>query len=296
MKKLLLSLFACVLTLGIAVQDAEAKRLGGGKSVGSQRQFDAPTAQKQAAPQQAAPATPAAQAPAAQAPKRSWLGPLAGIAAGIGLAALLSHFGLGEGVANFLLILLAVMAVFFVIRYFMRRAQPQPAAEPLQYAGVGGPNLGPVPEADANVGTSGGAAPAPAQFNAAPIASRVPGDFDREGFLRIAKVNFIRLQAANDAGNLADIREFTTLEMFAEIKLDIDERKGTAQHTEVIGLEAELLEVVTEADKHLASVRFRGSLREEQGGAAEAFDEVWNLVKPADGSRGWALAGIQQLS
>lgn len=292
MKKLLMSVFACCLALGLTVQDAEAKRLGGGKSVGTQREVSSPAAQKQATPAPAA--SPAAAAPA-QAPKRSWLGPLAGLAAGIGLAALLSHFGMGEGVANFLLILLAVMAVFFVIRFFLRRSQPQPAAEPLQYAGVGGPNLRPVPELDPAASTAAGAA----GFTAASMASgasRVPADFDSEGFLRVAKVNFTRLQAANDAGNLADIREFTTLEMFAEIKVDIDERRGAAQHTEVIGLEAELLEVVSEADRHVASVRFHGTLREEQGGTPQAFDEVWNLIKPNDGSRGWTLAGIQQLS
>ena len=26
----------------------------------------------------------------------------------------------------------------------------------------------------------------------------------------------------------------------------------------------------------------------------KAFDEMWNLVKPVDGSSGWLLAGIQQ--
>jgi predicted lipid-binding transport protein (Tim44 family) len=60
-------------------------------------------------------------------------------------------------------------------------------------------------------------------------------------------------------------------------------------------LEAQLLEVVTEGDQHLASVRFSGTVRESPDAAPQSFAEVWNLVKPADGSTGWLLAGIQQM-
>ncbi len=114
--------------------------------------------------------------------------------------------------------------------------------------------------------------------------------------MRVAKVNFLRMQAAHDAGNLEDLREFTTPEMFAELRLDIDERKGAAQTTDVISVEASLIEVVTEGQRHIASVRFQGTIREEKAGPAVPFDEVWNLVKPEDGSRGWAVAGIQQMA
>ena len=69
----------------------------------------------QTAPQQAAAApAAAAQGAAAAQPKRSWMGPLAGLAAGIGLAALASHFGFGEELASMLMIGLAVMAVVMV--------------------------------------------------------------------------------------------------------------------------------------------------------------------------------------
>jgi predicted lipid-binding transport protein (Tim44 family) len=42
-------------------------------------------------------------------------------------------------------------------------------------------------------------------------------------------------------------------------------------------------------------VHFSGAVREAHGAAPEPFAEVWNLVKPADGSSGWLLAGIQQM-
>jgi predicted lipid-binding transport protein (Tim44 family) len=42
-------------------------------------------------------------------------------------------------------------------------------------------------------------------------------------------------------------------------------------------------------------VRFSGMVRETPGTQPVGFEEVWNLVKPADGSSGWLLAGIQQM-
>lgn len=76
------------------------------------------------------------------------------------------------------------------------------------------------------------------------------------------------MQAANDAKNIDDIREFTSPEMFAEIRMQMTERGDAAQQTDVVRLDAELLEVVTEGDRHIASVRFGGLIREEADGPA----------------------------
>jgi predicted lipid-binding transport protein (Tim44 family) len=290
MKNTLLAAFALFMALGLSIGNAEAARLGGGKSFGMQRQAVPP---KPAAPaQQATPATPTSPAAAAAAaPKRNWMGPLAGLAAGLGIAALLSHFGMGEGLANILMIALLVMAAFFIFKLLFRRktaAAPPAAHEPLQYAGAGGPALAPPPVAPQLPGSL-----APAAV-AAP-SGRIPEGFDSEGFLRVAKLNFIRLQAANDAGNLDDIREFVGPELFAEIRMQMDERGKAAQQTDIVTLNAELLEVSTEDSRHIASVHFSGMIREEAGAAAAPFDEVWNLSKPSEGGQGWVISGIQQL-
>jgi predicted lipid-binding transport protein (Tim44 family) len=286
MKNILIALFTVVIGLGLAMSDAEAKRLGGGKSSGMQR--DSSVMKRDAAPaapsQNIAPARPAQPAPApAPSGMSRWLGPIAGLAAGIGLAALFSHFGMGEGFASVVMMLLLGVAVFFVIRLLFRRKEPQ--AQPLQYAG--GVNPGPL----AYEAPAGSAAPAPAAASV-----NVPTGFDVEGFLRQAKLNFVRLQAANDAGNIEDIRAFTTPEMFAEIKLEMTERGNAPQQTDVVTLNAALLDVSTEGGQHVASVRFSGAIRESEAGAPEAFDEVWHLSKPVDGSRGWVIAGIQQFN
>ena len=281
MKNLLLTLIALVFTLGFGIPDADAKRLGGGGSFGMQRQMtpqQAPRAPS-AAPQQ----TP--QNPNATPPKRSWLGPIAGLAAGLGLAALFSHLGLGEELASFVMIALLVVAAVMLFRLLTRRGAGPQAANRMQYAGAGSDATPPV-----------GAFPAAGGQSAPAAAASLPRDFDAEAFVRQAKVQFIRLQAANDAGNLDDLREFTSPEMFAEIRLQLSERGPSAQRTDVVELNADVIEVVEEAARYIVSVRFSGLLREDEGAAPAAFDEVWHLTKPKSGGAGWVVAGIQQLA
>jgi predicted lipid-binding transport protein (Tim44 family) len=206
-------------------------------------------------------------------------GMLGGLALGVGLGALLSHFGLGAEFGGLMMMLLLAFGLFFVFKMFMRRSQPAP----VQYAGAGVPTaLSPPVETSAGSGV--GAGPS------------IPAGFDVDGFLRQAKLNFIRLQAANDAGDLDDIRQFTTPEMFAEIQLQYQERGRAAQRTDVVQLEARLLDVTQEDRRYVSSVRFSGLVREVENAAPISIDEVWHLAKPVDGSSGWALAGIQQLN
>lgn len=282
MKKLVMAGFVAILALGFSVSESEAARLGGSKSVGMQRQSVAP---KPAAPaQQASSAVPTAPAAApAVAPKRNWMGPIAGLAAGLGIAALLSHFGLGAGMANILMMALLAMAAVFVFKLLFRRnpSAAQPAAS-MQYAGASRSSMALPPQSAPLIGST-----LPKQH--------IPEGFDTEAFLRIAKLNFVRLQASNDAKSLDDIREFVSPEMFAEIKLQMDERGDAAQQTDIVTLNAELLEVVTESGRYIVSVHFSGMIREMVSVAAAPFDEIWHLTKPVEGNKGWVISGIQQL-
>ena len=298
--KRLLSLLAVVFTLGLSTvaMDAEAaKRMGSGKSFGTQRQATVDKAP--ATPTQSAAAAPAAGA-AAAAPSRSWMGPVAGIAAGLGLAALASHLGFGDELASMLLIGLLAVAVMVAIGFVMRKraaAQQQSAgrAGGMQYAPVGAGSVAPTTPAY-KVAMPAGSGSAIGSAIGSGSASRIPADFDTAGFERNAKVNFIRLQAANDAGNLDDIRQFTTPEMFAELKMDLAERAETTQKTEVVSIQAQVLEVDEDADRYLVSVRFTGAIQDGSGEPDESFDEIWHLMKSRQGNSGWVLAGIQQTS
>jgi len=109
-------------------------------------------------------------------------------------------------------------------------------------------------------------------------------------------MSFIRLQAANDRKDMNDIREYTTPEMFAEISMQLQERGNAAQTTDVITVNAELLEVVTENNHAIASVRMSGQLSENKG-ASESFDEIWHVQKNLQDEKAvWLLSGIQQIA
>ena len=131
-------------------------------------------------------------------------------------------------------------------------------------------------------------------FGSAPRPRKFPPGFDAPAFAEQAKLQFNRLQAAYDSNDRRALADVMTPEMFADVVRDIDAR-GAHVATVVDALDAEVLDVATEGNLHWASVRFTGRTRED-GATPQAFDEVWNLTKPADGSSGWQLAGIRQLA
>jgi predicted lipid-binding transport protein (Tim44 family) len=290
-----------LLAFGIVTLDAEARRMGGARSLGQQRdaisQRQTPPRapaqqqpQQQSTPaqqQQAAPATAPAQQPAAGS---RWLGPLAGLALGAGLAALFLNNGIAGVLAGLLLMLAIAAGVFFLVRMLRSRMQPDAG---MQYAGAT-PGRSPDMEPVYRAGT--GAAPhsVAATTSGAPAAGTVPAGFDAAQFLRHAKLNFVRLQSANDAGDLSTIRDFLTPELYREIEAEVRERGGMTQKTDVVTLDAEVLDVATEGGEYVVSVRFTGLLRETPEVEPQPFSEVWHLQKPLRGGTGWLLAGIQQ--
>lgn len=275
MRKFFALITVALLSFGLVVTDANAKRFGGGSSFGKQRQMTQPAKPVQA---------PAA-APAPTPGGNRWLGPLAGLAAGGLLASLFMGHGFsGINFTDILMVLLIGGGIFLVLRALRRPATPAP--QPMQYAGYGEHTL------NGMTGLGGTVAP-PAIEPAKPTSTR-PDWFQDEPFLREAKAHFIRLQAAYDAGDLNDIREYTTPEVFAEISLQLQERGGKANKTEVVTLNAEIADVATEGDLVIASVRFSGLLREDSP-QATPFSEVWHIQKnQSQPNVSWFVAGIQQ--
>lgn len=297
MKRLMLGFVVAVIGVAFAVTDAEAqRRLGAGRSVGSQRSItNAPPAQaparqaqktQQMAPSQQTAAAPAAGQPAAATGLSRWMPMLGGLALGGALGWLLGANGMGGLLVGMLLAGLLAFAAIFVVRMLMQKRGEAP--RPMQYAGLGSETVAAPPPSQA----AGFDAPA---ASAGAAVANVPAGFDVAGFLRGAKLNYMKLQMANDRGNLDELRELTSLELFEELKKDVLARGGAQQHTDVLSLNADLLEVATEGERHWASVRFSGTIRETAASAPEGFEEVWNLAKPVDGSSGWLLAGIQQM-
>jgi predicted lipid-binding transport protein (Tim44 family) len=289
MKKILTFLTVTVLSFGLLAFDAEARRMGGGKNVGTQRQT---TTQQQAAPN--AQQSPAAAPAAASKGGSKWGGALAGLAAG-GLLAALFMGGAFENInmMDIVTLLLLAGAVFFIIRMLRK---PKTGEQPsMQYSGMNTNTQDRFNIPPFNLPAAGTAA----ADNSETVHHRanIPADFKVEPFLRNAKASFMRLQTAHDHGDVNEIRDYTTSEMLAEISAQINERGSAQQKTEVMFIDANLLEVETTHDMAIASVRFTGQLRDVPDGEPEAFDEIWHVQKDLKNPNAtWLLAGIQQVS
>jgi predicted lipid-binding transport protein (Tim44 family) len=305
--------------------DADAqRRFGGGKNLGrqsapvQQRQATPPAQTPQAGNPQQTPAAAAAARPgaaAAAAPRSPWRGALMGLAAGLGIAALASYLGFGEALTMFLTVLLVGMVLLTIAGFVLRRMRGGTAQPAYGAAGRAAPAANDSPGTYKHVGYE--SAPVPASRNAEPpfatgaarpgsamdqfargsaatggVSWGIPADFDSAGFLTAAKANYIKLQQAWDSGDLAELSEFTSNDMFITLTHELRTRGGQS-NTEVVTLDAELLGIESTADEHIASVKFDGTLKVD--GEVERVSEVWNLAKPVRGG-GWVLAGIQQLA
>lgn len=287
MKKFWMALVIAIVGVTVGIADVEAKRLGGGGSFGR----SSPSYSRQAPAQnhQASQAPRPAQSPA-MAPSSPWKGILGGALLGLGLGALLSHFGMGGEMAGMISTMLMIGLLAFAAMFIYRMLTRKAASQPQQPAYPGAYERNITPEIGANIGAA-----QQNNYSAGATPASVPADFDTAGFLRQAKTNFLRMQAAWDKADAHDIREFTTPEMFAELKMQLTERKDAANHTDVVSLDAELLGIETTDHDYIASVRFSGMIKETEHGVPEAFNEIWVLSKPVSGSTGWMLAGLHQV-
>lgn len=304
MKKILTAFLLITAATFMVVSEANAARLGGGRTIGRQ----SPTAARQAPVQkQAAPQTaqkPGAAAPQAAAPRSSmWKGILGGALLGLGLGALLSHLGIGGGLASMISTILMVALIGFAIMFIYRmltRKKADPAAA-TAYSGNAGGSYGGAYGGMPSAYSGGSATPEIGSDLQQPasdsyVAYGVPGDFDVPAFLRSAKTHFIRLQASWDRADIDDIREFTSPEMFAELKMQLQERGASPNVTDVVAIDAALLGIENISNQQMASVRFTGTVREGANAPTTSVDEIWNLTRPLSSSGGWVLAGIQQTS
>jgi predicted lipid-binding transport protein (Tim44 family) len=314
MKKFFVTFMLAASALTMVIADADAaRRMGGGGSIGRQspnvaRQAPAPAQPAQPAQNQAVnpntaarPGTPPAATPPR--PASPWRNILGGALLGLGLGALLSHLGIGGALAGvistILMIALLALAAMFIYRMFRRKTQheqPRPAYASGYSPGSNTPEIGSRLEPQRPVAYTAEPQSAATAATAANQPWGVPADLDVQSFLRNAKTYFIRLQAAWDKSDVNDIGEFTTPEMFAELRMQLQERGAAPSQTDVASLDAELLGVERVGDEYLASVKFSGLIKETPNASPEPFTEVWNLVKPVSGQGGWVLAGIQQLS
>ncbi|WP_235585216.1 Tim44 domain-containing protein [Thiomicrospira sp. XS5] len=303
MKKFTLWLSMMTFSFFATMQTAEAKRFGGGSSFGYSKKM-APkqynTAPKPAAKSSAGSTTTAAGAKTSGASR--FLGPLAGIAAGGLLAAML--FGDGFEGIQLLDILLIALLVFMLISLLRRRASAHQTA----YSGHSGQGA-----------ASYDATPSPYQTREAAttdysshthqtgesiIGSGLSGEaepvlvapdwFDEARFVEDAKSHFVAVQKAWDALDAKELQDYCTPELYNALKVEMAQLQVGTNHTEVDELNAEIADLAIDGDNFIVSVRFSGFIKEDVDGFAHAFNEIWHIRRLAEGRGPWQIAGIQQ--
>lgn len=257
---------------------ADAKRLGGGGSFGSRpsysKSFQKPSAPSSAPTQQMAPG----------ASPMGGRGMFGGMLGGMLMGGLLGSmlFGGSFSGISFIDILLIGGGLFLLLR-FLRSRQPatQTAAGPGRVHDMNQHSWDTLRSTENRTATT---------------APTVPAGFDTNEFLDGAKTAYTRLQAAWDKRDLADLRQFTSPEVFSEIEHQAAADPGPGR-TEILLLEARLLEVKTLGNQTVATVLFDAMLREDDPSApAGQVREAWHFSRyESGGSVHWVVEGIQQL-
>ncbi len=118
--------------------------------------------------------------------------------------------------------------------------------------------------------------------------------FDEAEFLAQARQRYLDLRQAWDAGDLQPLRASTAPALYANLQAELAARSNSGGRTEVVTLQALLLELRVLDDAQHASVEFAGLVREGGWGGAQPVREVWQLVRPVAGGD-WTLVGIEAL-
>lgn len=296
-----------------SVGTAEAKRMGMGKSFGSKSSHSSPF-QRKAAPTAPAAAQPGKTAGAAATPQRSgMMGMLGGLAMG-GLLGALFFGGAFENI-NFMDILIFGLIAFLLYKVFVsgrRRStmgqQPATNAGPVEFeqekqqGGYQRTSSQSAFDTDLLFKKSDGTktegegeiASEMVDMDSIQTPTNLPKGFELQNFLNGAESAFARLQQSWDEGDLADIRQFTTDKVFAEIQGQLRERNGENK-TEILALQARLIDFNDNGSETEAVVVFKAQLREEE--VASDVVEVWHFVRPNRSTQTtWYLDGIQQTS
>ncbi|MBS7662665.1 TIM44-like domain-containing protein [Pseudomonas lalucatii] len=278
MQRFLSIALAMCLSLGLTMSfEAEAKRLGGGKSFGS-----APSHQtRQTAPQSqpAATAPTAGRQPAAASGASRWLGPLAGLAAGGLLASMFMGDGF-EGLQIMDMLIFGLIA-FLLFRFLAARRKSQPAM-----AG-GAPYQREMPTAATPVFGSGASAAIKPVINA-------PAWFNEQSFVAAGREHFLSLQQHWDAGEMEQIAEFVTPQLLEFLKRERAELGDGFQSTYIDNLEVQLDGVDDMSDKTVATLTFSGLSKTSRFDQGEAFSESWRLERAVGDNQPWLVAGIRQ--
>jgi predicted lipid-binding transport protein (Tim44 family) len=288
--KTLWTLVAILLTFTLTLNEAHAKRMGGGKSFGrSYQTAPAPSRNNADAPAQR---QQQAAAPGKAANKGGMMGGLLGGLLVGGLFAALFAGGAFEGLQMMDMLIIAALAfIIFKVIQSLRQgsaAARAPAPQPA-YAGAS-PNDSPVPVFGARREAP---VAAPVSGSSPTIPFNLPLGFNTPAFIDGAKEHYRILQAAWNQNDLPKIREYMSPELFAELSAERASLISNPQ-TEVMTVDAGLVRADQQFGKAEVSIRFTGRCRDAGEGVEEAFEDVWHLERDyTKDDAPWFITGMQ---
>lgn len=269
------------LCLGLTLSlDANAKRMGSGKSFGAAPSHQ--TSQSRQAAPSAATAAPMAGKAAATSGASKWLGPLAGLAAGGLLASMFMGDGF-QGMQIFDMLIIALIA-FLAFRFIASRRKQQ--AQPAMAGGV--PYQRDMPQ-NAPASIFGGSSAASGK---API--KAPAWFNETSFVNAGREHFLSLQQHWDANEMDKIAEFTTPQLQAFLQKERADLGDAFQSTYIDNLEVQLDGLDDQADKTIATLTFSGIEKTSRFDQGEAFSESWRMERAHGDNQPWLIAGMRQ--
>ena len=289
-------LIALSLSVG-GMSDADAKRFDGGGSFGGRSSYSAPYKRPEMPPGRSVNQQQASAQNQMARQGMSNRGGLMGMLGGLALGGLLGSLFFGGAFENLNVMDFLVFGgiAFLLYKLFAARAG---AAQRQAYDRTAG-----------NYQESQTVQTNPAGFNTDVLFNKdkkqadadfnssvsIPEDFDQKAFLSGAKIAFATLQKAWDDRDLAEIRGLSTDKVFAEIQAQL-KASAAENHTDLLKLDAELLEVREIGSDLEAVVLFDAIMREDINAQTEQIREVWHFVKPKNSIQPkWLLDGIQQL-
>lgn len=269
------------LCLGLTLSlDANAKRMGSGKSFGAAPSHQ--TSQSRQAAPSATAAAPMAGKAAATSGASKWLGPLAGLAAGGLLASMFMGDGF-QGMQIFDMLIIALIA-FLAFRFIASRRKQQ--AQPAMAGGVSYQREMPQ---NAPASIFGGSSAASVK---API--KAPAWFNETSFVNAGREHFLSLQQHWDANEMDKIAEFTTPQLQAFLQQERADLGDAFQSTYIDNLEVQLDGLDDQADKTIATLTFSGIEKTSRFDQGEAFSESWRMERAHGDNQPWLIAGMRQ--
>ena len=271
MRNFLLAFLVVFVSTSFVVPEVQAKRFGGGGSIG--KSF---FSKKSAAPAAKPGAANAAKSGTAK--KAGMAGLMGGLLAG-GILGALFFGGAFEGI-QIMDILLLVAGAFIIFKIIgMMKKSSQTYATP-----QGQVRMNPQEETFNSNGGTG----------ASDEAVNVPAWFNAEQFVKGAKSHFSNLQQAWDDKNWDEIATYTTDDVLAALK---SERAALSDdlNTQVVSVNAQLVGFKEEQGFVVAGINFCGKIKEDSALVAKDFDETWHLTRDMSVENAdWVIAGIEQ--